>query len=444
MAVAKARLLEPLENLTINVNQQALVIGGGASGMVAALELARQGFKVHLVEKEKELGGNLRKLHYLPSGDDPTEFAKKLDKEVTSNPNITVYTGTKVKTIDGYVGNFKTKLESGEEIEHGVVILATGGQEYKPEGEYLYGKNKNVLTLLEFKDKLSKGEMKGKSIVFVQCVGSREEGHPNCSRVCCTGTMTASMKVKEKDPDASVVVLYRDIRTYGFREKYYKEAASKGVKFVRFDDDKKPKVEEKDGKLTVTVTEEDTGKELVLAPDYLVLASGTRPSPDAYPLAPMLKVPQTKEGFFLEAHMKLRPVDFATEGVFLAGLAHGPKFVDESIAQALGAVARAGTILSKTTLEAEGIVASLDEDLCDGCGICVPTCEYKALEIVPNKKDPEKKIVDVNVGLCKGCGACVGACPSGALTQKGFRDEQIVAMIDAALEDAPTKQEVKQ
>jgi heterodisulfide reductase subunit A len=444
MAVAKARLLEPLENLTINVNQQALVLGGGASGMVAALELARQGFKVHLVEKEKELGGNLKKLHYLPSGDDPTEFAKKLDKEVSSNPNITVYTGTKVKTIDGYVGNFKTKLESGEEIEHGVVIVATGGLEHKPEGEYLYGKNKNVLTLLEFKDRLSRGEMKGKSIVFIQCVGSREDDHPNCSRVCCTGTMTASIKAKEEDPNAKVIVLYRDIRTYGFREKYYKEAASKGVQFVRFDDDKKPKVEEKDGRLVVSVTEEDTGKELALSPDYLVLASGTRPSPDAGPLAPMLKVPRTKEGFFLEAHMKLRPVDFATEGVYLAGLAHGPKFVDESIAQALGAVARATTILSKTTLEAEGIVASLDETLCDGCGICVPICEYKALEIVANKEDPEKKIVDINVGLCKGCGACVGACPSGALTQKGFRDEQIVAMIDAALEEAPGKQEVRQ
>ncbi len=445
MAVAKARLLEPLENLEIKVNQSALVLGGGVSGMVAALELAKQGFKVHLVEKEKEMGGNAKKLHFLPSGDDPVEFVRKLDKEVTSNPNITVYTGAKVKSIDGYVGNFKTTLESGEEMEHGAVIVAIGGQEHKPEGEYLYGKNKNVLTLLEFKEKLAKGELKGKEFAFIQCVGSREEGHPNCSRVCCTGTMSASIKVKEKDPDAEVFVLFRDIRTYGFREKYYKDAASKGVQFVRFDDDKKPKVEEKDGKLVVSVSEEDTGRELVLRPDYLVLASGTRISPDAGALASMLKVPQTKEGFFLEAHMKLRPVDFATEGVFVAGLAHGPKFVDESIAQALAAVSRATTILSKTTLEAEGIVASIEESLCDGCGICVPTCEYKALEVVPNKKEPDKKLVEVNVGLCKGCGACVGACPSGALTQKGFSDEQVVAMIDAALEDlAPRKQEVKE
>ncbi|MDQ1371993.1 MAG: heterodisulfide reductase subunit [Candidatus Thermoplasmatota archaeon] len=442
MAIAKSRLLEPLENLTIKVNQQALVIGGGVTGMTAAIELARQGVRVHLVEKEKELGGNLRKLHYLPSGDDPMEHVKRLEGEVRAEKNVTVHLGTTAKNIEGYVGNFKTTLSDGKEIEHGVVILAIGGQEHKPEGEYLYGKNKDVKTLLEFKEMLKKGEAKGKSYVFVQCVGSREGDHPNCSRVCCTGTMTAATKVKDKDPQADVYVLFRDIRTYGFREKYYKEAAQKGVRFVRFDDERKPVVEDKGGKLEVKVTEEDTGKQLVLRPDYLVLASGTRPQHDAEELAPMLKVPMTKEGFFLEAHMKLRPVDFATEGVYLAGLAHGPKFVDESISQALATVSRAMTVLSKTTLEAEGIVASVDESLCDGCGICVPTCEYKALEIVAHKDDPKKKMVDVNVGLCKGCGACVGACPAGALTQKGFRDEQILAMIDAALEQSK-KQEVK-
>ncbi len=444
MAVAKSRLLEPLENLMIDVNQAGLVVGGGATGMVAALELAKQGVKVHLVEKEKELGGNLRRLHYLPSGEDPLEFAESLAKEVASNENITVHAGVGVKNIEGYVGNFVTTLENDEKFEHGTVIVAVGGQEYKPKGEYLYGENPNVLTLLEFKEKLKKGEVKGDSYVFIQCVGSREEGHPNCSRVCCTGTMTAAIKIKEKDPDAKVFILYRDIRTYGFREEYYKTAAEKGVTFVRFEDDVKPKVEAKGDRLVVSVTDEDTGKDIEITPDYLVLASGTRPYEGADALAPMLKVPLTKEGFFLEAHMKLRPVDFATEGVYLAGLAHGPKFLDECIGQGLASVSRAMTILSKKTLEAEGIVASLDETLCDGCGICVPTCEYKALEIIVDQKDETKKLVDVNVGLCKGCGACVGACPSGALTQKGFRDEQIVAMIDAALEDDAEKQEVRQ
>jgi heterodisulfide reductase subunit A len=444
MAVAKSRLLEPLQNLMLKVNQAAMVIGGGVTGMTAALELAKQGFKVSLVEREKELGGNTKKLYYLPSGDDPLAFVKRLDKEISANPNITVYTGAKIKMIDGYVGNFKTTLESGEEIEHGAVILAIGGQEYKPEGEYLYGKNKNVMTLLELKEKLHKGEAKANEYVFIQCVGSREEGHPNCSRVCCTGTMTAAIEIKKKDPNAKVFVLYRDIRTYGFREKYYKEAGRLGVTFIRFEDKEKPKVDEKGGKLEVKVKDEDTGKELTLKPDYLVLASGTRPQPDAGTLAPMCKVPQTKEGFFLEAHMKLRPVDFATEGIYLAGLAHGPKFVDESIAQALAAVSRATTVLSKTELEAEGIVAKIEESLCDGCGICVPICEYKALEVLPDKKDPKKKIVEVNVGLCKGCGACVGACPSGALTQMGYRDDQIYAMIDAMLEEPKPKQEAKQ
>jgi heterodisulfide reductase subunit A len=444
MAVAKSRLLEPLQNLTLKVNQAALVIGGGVTGMTAALELAKQGFKVSLVEREKELGGNTKKLYYLPSGDDPLAFVKELDKEISSNPNITIYTGAKIKMIDGYVGNFKTTLESGEQIEHGAVILAIGGQEYKPQGEYLYGKNKNVMTLLELKEKLHKGEAKANEYVFIQCVGSREEGHPNCSRVCCTGTMTAAIEIKKKDPNANVFVLYRDIRTYGFREKYYKEAGRLGVTFIRFEDKDKPKVDEKGGKIEVKVKDEDTGKELTLKPDYLVLASGTRPQPDAGTLAPMCKVPQTKEGFFLEAHMKLRPVDFATEGIYLAGLAHGPKFVDESIAQALAAVSRATTVLSKTELEAEGIVAKIEETLCNGCGICVPICEYKALEVVPDKKDPKKKIVEVNVGLCKGCGACVGACPSGALTQMGYRDDQIYAMIDAMLEEPKPKQEAKQ
>ncbi len=444
MAAAKARLLEPLENLTLKVNQTGLVVGGGVAGMMAALEIAKQGFKVHLVEREKELGGNALKLHYLPSGDDPTAFVKDLEKQVTSNPNITVHKGAKILSIDGYVGNFKTKLGDGKELEHGVVILAIGGLEYKPEGEYLYGKNKQVTTLLEFKEQLHKGHAKGNEYVFIQCVGSREEGHPNCSRVCCTGTMTAAIEIKKRDPKAKVFVLYRDIRTYGFREKYYKEAARLGVTFIRFDDAVKPKVEDKGGKITVHVKDEDTGKDVVLKPDHLVLATGTRAQPDAGALAPMCKVPQTKEGFFLEAHMKLRPVDFATDGIFLAGLAHGPKFIDESISQALGAVARAGTILSKTELEAEGIVAKIDETFCDGCGICVPVCEYKALEVIPDKKDPEKKLVEVNVGLCKGCGACVGTCPSGALTQMGYKDEQIYAMIDAMLEEEHPGQEVKQ
>ncbi len=435
MAVAKARLLEPLEKLEIPVNPAALVIGGGVAGMTSALELAKQGFKVHLVEKEKELGGNVKKIHFVAEdGTDPQKILKKMIADTESNSNITVHKGVAVETIDGYVGNFKTKLSDGNEFEHGAVIIATGAQEWKPD-VFMYGKDPKVKTLLEFEDALSKNEVKGDTIVFIQCVGSREGENPNCSRVCCTSSMTNAIKAKELNPNAKVVVLYRDIRTYGFREKYYQRAADKGVMFIRFDDDQKPKVEHKDGKLTVEVKDGESGDMFEFKPDYLVLASATRANPDNETLAPMLKVPLIKEGYYLEAHMKLRPVDFATEGVFLAGTAHGPKFIDESISQALGAAARAVTILSKEKLEAEGIVAKADEDLCDGCGICQPICEYKAIEIVAHPKFKDKKFAEINIGLCKGCGACVGACPAGALTQKGYKDNQIIAMIDAALEE---------
>jgi heterodisulfide reductase subunit A len=439
MAVARARHLRALPTGRQPVNSSALVLGGGLAGMTAALGIADQGFKVHLVEKEKELGGNLKKLHFVAEeGTDPQAILKKMVSEVESNGNITVHKGAVIESIDGYVGNFKTKLADKSEFDHGVVIIATGAQEWKP-NEFLYGKDPKVKTLLEFEEALSKKEIKGDNIVFIQCVGSREGDFPNCSRVCCTSTMTNAIKAKELNPNANVMVLYRDIRTYGFREKYYQKAADKGVMFIRFDDDQKPKVEHLEGKLTVHVKDGESGDMFVFHPDHLVLASATRANPDNEKLAPMLKVPLIKEGFYLEAHMKLRPVDFATEGVFLAGTAHGPKFVDESISQALGAVARAVTILSKDKLEAEGIVAMAEEDLCDGCGICQPICEYKAIEIVAHPKFKDKKFAEINIGLCKGCGACVGACPAGALTQKGYKDNQIIAMIDAALEEEEVK-----
>jgi len=409
MAVAKAGLLEPLKKPTISVNQAALVIGGGVAGMTSALELAKQGFQVHLVEKEKRLGGYLEKIHFMAEEDAaPQKILKKLISNVESNKNIKVYKGTTPESIEGYIGNFKTKLGTGEEFEHGTVIVATGAQEHKPQ-EYLYGQDQKVKTLLEFEEILSKGEVKGDNFVFIQCVGSREGDNPNCSRVCCTSTMTNAIKIKEQNPNANVVVLYRDIRTYGFREKWYKKAADMGVLFIRFDDEEKPKVEKANGKLKVSIKESETEESFILNPNYLILASGTRANPDNETIATMLKVPVTKEGFFLEAHMKLRPIDFATEGVFLAGTAHGPKFVDESIAQALGAASRAVTILSKDSLEAEGITAQVDAELCEGCGDCEEICEFGAARVTEIEPGVFKS--QINEVLCKGCGACVAVCP---------------------------------
>jgi len=432
--VAKTALLKPLKKPRINVTPVGLVIGGGVSGMTAALELARQGFEVHLVEREKELGGHLRFIHYLLEGnEDPQERLKALINAVNENSKIHVYTETQVTEVSGFVGNFKSKLHqnNGEEkeIEHGVVIVATGAVEYKPT-EYLYGKDPRVMTQHELEEKIANGQFKAKNIVMIQCVGARNDERPNCARVCCGQAIKNALKIKEKDPDAEVYVLYKDMRAYGFKEDYYRDAATKGVLFVNYSDERKPQVVNDNGTLKVTFYEPIIGKEIEIEPDALVLSAATIPNPDNKRLAEMLKVPLTKDGFFLEAHMKLRPVDFATDGVFLCGMAHSPKYIDESIAQACAAAARATTILAKDTLEMEGIIANVSEDLCSGCRICEPICPYGAIEM----KDKNGKLVaHVIEALCKGCGACGTACPTKAIVMGHFTNEEILAQVRAAL-----------
>ncbi|MGD8785889.1 MAG: 4Fe-4S dicluster domain-containing protein, partial [Phycisphaerales bacterium] len=277
--------------------------------------------------------------------------------------------------------------------------------------------------------------LQNKSAVFIQCVGSREEEHMYCSRVCCSTAVKNALKIKELKPEADVYVLYRDIRTYGFNEEYFQIARDKGIIFIRYEVDNKPKVTNKDG-LKLTVHEPLLNRELILEPDLLVLSSRIEPDSGNEALAKLLKVPMNEDGFFLEAHVKLRPVEFATEGIFVAGLAHNPKSMAETIAQAEAAAAKACTIISKEKYEAEPTIAALNDDLCDGCGICVPVCEYNALEIVDRQGGKEEeKIVRINEAMCKGCGGCVAACPSGAMEQKGFKNEQMLAMIKAALAD---------
>jgi len=402
--------------------------------MTAALDMAAQGFKVDLIEKTSELGGNAVKIFHEEDNRKLRDFAKELIERVNSTSNITVHLNTKVEDVAGFVGNFKVKTNQGE-IETGAIVVAVGAKEYVPK-EFLYGDDKRVVTQLELESKMEQGAVDAKTVAMIQCVGSRNSEAPYCSRVCCANALKNAISLKKANPQSNVYVFHKDIRTYGFREDLYKEAGELGINFVRVPEDQPPVVSKEGDALKLVAKDTILGDEIMIKPDMVVLSTGIRPNEDNEELAKMLKVPLSKDKYFLEAHMKLRPVDFATNGVYLAGLAHWPKFTDEAIAQASGAASRAMTVISKPELKSEGVIAAVNEDLCDGCGICEPVCEYKAITIVEDSKNPEKKRAIVNEGLCKGCGGCVAACPSGAMEQRGFKNDQIIAAIDAALEES--------
>jgi len=437
MAVAKAQLLKPLHTASIAVEPRALVIGGGLSGLTASLSLAHQGYEVHLVEREKELGGNLRKIHYTLEGLNPQELLQDIIQRVEKNDRIHIHKDAEIREVSGYVGNFKTRIKTGagkeksgriDEIAHGVIIVATGAQENVPK-EYLYGRDERVITQTELEKRISEkspGIRDLKSVVMIQCVGSRDEEHPYCSRICCSHALKNALKIKEQNPHAHIFILYRDVRTYGFKEAYYKEAREKGITFIRYDQDAKPQVSTRDGRLFVKAMEPILHREVGITPDLLVLSPGIIPNHNQ-DLAQILKVPLTGDRFFLEAHVKLRPIDFAADGIFLCGLAHSPRFIEESISQANGVSHRAATILSKDHLESQGTVVYVNERWCTGCGTCVSVCPYDAREI-----DVTTGIAKIKEVLCQGCGACAVACPSGATQQKGFEKRQILCMVDAA------------
>ncbi len=433
MSVAKARLNTALPRLPIDVKPSGLVIGGGISGMNAALELAQQGFDAYIVEKEGELGGLVNRIHFGLKGEDIPKWLAETMKKVDENDKISVYMNSTVTDVSGYVGNFVTTISNNGEdktIEHGAIIVATGGIEYEPT-EYLYGENDRVITQLEFDEKMYNNELDPatKSIVMIQCVGCRDEKRTYCSRVCCVETIKNALKAKEKYPDIAVYVLFKDMRTYGFREIYYEEAARKGINFIRFFDDTKPEVVDNNG-LEVKVYDHFLNQEVLLKPDYLVLSAATLANPDNNELSKILKVPLTKDGFFLEAHMKLRPVEFATDGIYVCGLAHSPKFFNECISQSSAAVSRASTILSKDKLFVEGMVSSVTEEKCTGCGTCEMVCSYGAVSV-----DLDVNKAKVTEILCKGCGTCSAACPEKAIDIAHFTDMQLLAEAVAALRE---------
>ncbi|MEO0165911.1 MAG: CoB--CoM heterodisulfide reductase iron-sulfur subunit A family protein [candidate division WOR-3 bacterium] len=435
MAVAKARLLMPLKRVEIDVIPKALVIGGGIAGMSSALLLAEQGFEVFLVEKEGELGGNIRHIHKTFENRDVQYFLNHTIEKIKNNKLIKVYTNSRIEQITGFVGNYKTKIISGDlepvEIEHGVVIVATGAQEYKPT-EYQYGKDPRIITQRELEKFLFDHQTfrlsDNLTIVMIQCVGSRDNDRKYCSRICCSQAIKNALNLLETKPDANIYILYKDIRTYGFKEELYRQAREKGVVFIRYDDEKKPELIIENGKMKIKAFEPILKEDLVIDTDLVVLSAGIIAQPNNAELAKMLKVPLNSDGFFLEAHVKLRPVDFATEGVFMAGMAHSPMTIAEAIVQAQAATARAATILSNKKYYAEATISSVNEELCAGCGMCGALCPYEA--IVYKEKDG-KRISSVNEALCKGCGTCVASCPSGAMIQYGFTKKQIMAMVEA-------------
>ena len=434
MAVANAAELSPLYRTKLPVVKRALILGGGIAGMTAALNVAGQGFEVVLAEREKELGGMGRKIQKTLQGDNVQNYLANLIEMVNQNEKIDVLSETIVADFSGTKGNFKTALVVGpsmysREVNHGALIIATGATEYRPD-EYLYGEHGSVKTQIELEDIILREEkgIKGwKNVVMIQCVGSRNAANPNCSRVCCQQAIKNAISIKEINPDVNVFILHRDIRTYGFAEDFYRKAREMGIHFLRYKEDEEPRVEQVEGRILVIFKDLTLGREITINPDQLILSTGVVAG-DTEELANILKVPLTSERFFLEAHVKLRPVDTQSDGIFVCGIAHLPKRIDESISQALAASARACRLLSQDYIEAGGVVARVDPELCAACLICVRACPYEVPFI------NEDGVSEIDISKCQGCGVCAAECPAKAITLSHFEDTQILAQIYALME----------
>ena len=440
MSVARARLLQPLQEIDLPVNKTALVVGGGIAGMTCALSIANQGHAVYLLEKDTELGGTARRIHYTIDGMDVQAYLRDLVRQVYQHPSIQVYTDATITEATGYVGNFVTNVKSergDSELKHGAAVIAVGADVYKPT-EYRYGRDDRVMTNLELEERIVNGDEKlinSQNLVMIQCVGCRQEDRNYCARICCNQSIKNALKLKALNPRMDVYILFRDIRTYGFAEDYYREASDNDVKFIRYEPDDKPQVEavEADGRpvLRVAVTDPILGQKLAIDADYLSLAAAVIPPAANREVSQFFKVTLGPDEFFKEAHVKLRPVEFGTEGVYLCGLAHYPKHIPESINQAYGAASRALTLLSHDTVTVSGSICEVTEKTCIGCGACISACTYGAIEFRKTKQG-EKAVV--NPVLCKGDGLCNAKCPTGAIYLKHFTDEDILCQIDAAAE----------
>jgi len=441
MSVARAAYLEPLKEFDLPVNKTALVVGGGIAGMTCALSIARQGHEVQLIEKNKDLGGMARRIFSTLEGLDVQTYLDDLISKVYKNPNIHVSHEADIQNVAGYLGNFETTVKTEgriKKIKHGASVLAIGADVYQPT-EYLYGQNENVFTHIDLGGEIARGNetvLNAESLVMIQCVGCRNEDRNYCSRVCCGDAVKTSLKLKKHNPDMRIYVLFRDMRTYGFREDAYREASELGVQFIRYTPEDPPQVEEakEGGKDVIRVTVPDLilGQKLELDADVLSLAAAVIPAESTKKIAGLFKVTLSPDDFFKEAHVKLKPVEFATDGVFLCGTAHYPKHIPETINQAYGAAGRVITLLSKDTVVASGSVAKVNEYECVSCGACITACTYDAIQF---HDTPKGKKAIVNPILCKGDGLCNAKCPTNAIVLKHFTNEELFGQIDAAVSD---------